>query len=107
MSEMWVRCHHERAFSTRALLLVLLLFAMASFSCQVFSRQPADEIFLSENPGFTIVNPESREGSSDILYDHFRYRKPGDPDLFERVWRYERGDSQWVLVDRGKETKVE
>jgi hypothetical protein len=73
----------------------------------MLSRKAATDIFLRENPTYVIVDSENRRESSEIMYDRFRYRKPGDERLYEQTWRWERGDSVWHLDDRGIERKVE
>ena len=97
----------RNVFSIRALISILLLAAVVSTSCRSFDPQVANETFLKENPSYTIVDTVQGDASFDVFNLHFKYRKPDDPALYEQIWRYEHGGTQWVLDRRGKETKFE
>lgn len=57
--------------------------------------------FLADNPEVQIESALPREGDSDNVYFHIRYRPHGATELHEVTWVYQRGSSgRWQRTSR-------
>jgi hypothetical protein len=80
-----------------AIIFLILVFA----SCGRLNQKSANEIFLSENPTYTIVYSAPGEGWDGVVYYHFEYKKPNDETVYKKIWCLEeQKDGTWKVTNR-------
>lgn len=87
-----------RSYESFCVLLMVGIFFLAS--CSHLSQKSANDVFQSENPTYTIVDSEPGEGWSDVVYYHFYYKKPDDPNIYEHVYCFEYRNNKWEITSR-------
>ena len=60
------------------------------------------EMFLKENPMYTVIWVGPGEGDSDHVYMHIRYRRPDTSAECEVVWAYRSAQPKWELFAKGE-----
>lgn len=81
-----------------SMVLFILLFHTA---CGRLNQKSANEIFLKENPDYTIVHSAPGEGWDGVVNYHFDYKKPNDKKIYKEAWTFVQQDNgTWKVTGR-------
>ncbi len=93
---------HEKTGHCRYFLVSLVMFSALIFiSCGRLSKKTANEIFMKENPTYTIVLSETGEGWEGVAYHHFLYKKPNEDKVYKEIWCFvQQENGTWKVTNR-------
>jgi hypothetical protein len=76
-----------------------LALMAAAVMVYIFFQDPCNNQlrgdFSKRYPSYEILDSGSREGSTDEVKCHIRYRKPDSEQVYEDVWLYQNSESGW------------
>jgi hypothetical protein len=85
----------------RLTMVTVVLLATAG-GCGSPNTKHVTEVFLKENPTYTVISVSPGEGDSDHVYIHIRYRRSDTPAECEVVWAYRSAQPEWELFAKGE-----
>lgn len=80
---------------------IFLLVVLFSVLCDILRDKTAREMFIKENPTYTIIHSYTGEGWEGVGYHHFEYKKPNDEKIYKDVWCFvQQEDGNWKVTER-------